>query len=47
MFDGDNYADEWHAEAERSAGWRICVSNSSGTALPWLIEPSTVEVFSK
>jgi glutamine synthetase len=44
VFDGDNYADEWHAEAERRG-----LANLAQTpdALPWLIEPSTVEVFSK
>src|ERR671914_3014899 len=44
VFDGDNYADEWHAEAERRG---LANLRQSPEALPWLIEPSTVEVFSK
>ena len=44
VFSGDNYSDEWHAEAEARglANLRQCPD-----ALPWLIEPSTVEVFEK
>src|SRR5215216_2226851 len=44
VFDGDNYADEWHAEAERRGLANLA---QSPEALPWLVEPSTVEVFSK
>jgi glutamine synthetase len=44
VFDGDNYADEWHAEAE-SRG--LANLRQSPDALPWLVEPSTVAVFSK
>jgi glutamine synthetase len=44
VFDGDNYADEWHAEAERRG---LANLRQSPDALPWLVEPSTVEVFSK
>jgi glutamine synthetase len=44
VFDGDNYADEWHAEAERRG---LANLKQSPDALPWLIEPGTVRVFSK
>jgi glutamine synthetase len=44
VFDGDNYADEWHAEAERRG---LANLRQTPDALPWLIEPSTIEVFSK
>jgi glutamine synthetase len=44
VFDGDNYADEWHAEAEQRG---LANLRQTPDALPWLIEPSTVEVFSK
>jgi glutamine synthetase len=43
VFDGDNYAEEWHAEAE-SRG--LANLRQTPDALPWLIEPATVEVFS-
>jgi glutamine synthetase len=42
VFSGDNYSEEWHAEAE-SRG--LANLRQSPDALPWLIEPSTVEVF--
>jgi glutamine synthetase len=44
VFDGDNYAEEWHAEAERRG-----LANLAQTpdALPWLVAPGTVEVFSR
>jgi glutamine synthetase len=44
VFSGDNYSEEWHAEAE-SRG--LANLRQSPDALPWLIEPSTVEVFGK
>ena len=44
VFDGDNYSDEWHAEAE-SRG--LANLRQTPDALPWLVEPSTVEVFSR
>jgi glutamine synthetase len=44
VFDGDNYADEWHAEAE-SRG--LANLRQTPDALPWLVEPSTVEVFER
>ena len=44
VFDGDNYADEWHAEAEQRG---LANLRQTPDALPWLVEPSTVDVFSK
>jgi glutamine synthetase len=44
VFDGDNYADEWHAEAERRG---LANLRQTPEALPWLVESSTVEVFGK
>jgi glutamine synthetase len=43
IFDGDNYTDEWHAEAERRGLFNL---KQTPDALPWLIDPQTVEVFS-
>jgi glutamine synthetase len=42
VFDGDGYSEDWHAEAE-SRG--LANLRQTPDALPWLIEPSTVEVF--
>jgi glutamine synthetase len=44
VFSGDNYSEDWHAEAEQRGLANLA---QSPDALPWLIEPSTVEVFSK
>jgi glutamine synthetase len=44
VFSGDNYSDEWHAEAETRG---LANLRQSPDALPWLIEPTTVEVFGK
>ena len=44
VFSGDNYSDEWHAEAETRG---LANLRQSPDALPWLIEPSTVDVFGK
>jgi glutamine synthetase len=44
VFSGDNYSDEWHTEAEARG---LANLRQSPDALPWFIEPSTVEVFSK
>jgi glutamine synthetase len=44
VFDGDNYAGEWHEEAE-SRG--LANLRQTPDAVPWLLEPGTVEVFSK
>jgi glutamine synthetase len=42
VFSGDNYTEEWHAEAEQRGLANLA---QSPDALPWLIEPTTVEVF--
>jgi glutamine synthetase len=39
-FDGDNYSEEWHAEAERRG---LANLRTTPDALPWLVEPQTVE----
>src|SRR4051794_1687840 len=44
VFSGDNYSDEWHAEAEARG---LANLRQSPDALPWFIEPSTVAVFEK
>jgi glutamine synthetase len=44
VFSGDNYSDDWHAEADVRG---LANLRQTPDALPWLIEPSTVEVFSK
>src|SRR4051812_9770613 len=44
VFSGDNYSEEWHQEAEERGLANLA---QSPEALPWLIEPSTVEVFSR
>ena len=44
VFSGDNYSDDWHAEAEQRG---LANLEQSPEALPWLIEPSTVEVFGR
>src|SRR5207237_539046 len=42
VFSGDGYSDEWHVEAEKRG---LANLKQSPDALPWLIEPSTVDVF--
>jgi glutamine synthetase len=44
VFSGDNYSEDWHAEAEQRGLANLA---QSPEALPWLLEPSTVDVFSK
>jgi glutamine synthetase len=44
IFGGDNYSDEWHAEAERRGLFNL---RSTPDALPWLINEQTVGVFSR
>jgi glutamine synthetase len=44
VFGGDNYADEWHTEAE-SRG--LANLRSTPDALPWFVEAQTVEVMGK
>jgi glutamine synthetase len=42
VFDGDGYSGDWHAEAEARG---LANLRQTPDALPWLIEPSTVEAF--
>jgi glutamine synthetase len=44
IFDGDNYAPEWHEEAERRGLYNL---RSTPEALPWLVEKGTVALFKK
>jgi glutamine synthetase len=44
VFNGDNYAEEWHEEAEKRG---LANLRSTPEALPWLVEKSTVELFKK
>ncbi len=44
VFDGDNYSEEWHAEAE---GRGLLNLRTTPDALPYLTRPEAVEVFSK
>jgi len=44
VFDGDNYSGDWHVEAEARG---LANLRQTPDALPWLIEPATVEVFSR
>ncbi len=44
VFDGDNYAPEWHAEAKKRGLYNLA---STPDALPWLIEKGTVALFKK
>src|SRR5207244_12751705 len=39
---GDNYADEWYAEAERRGLYNL---RTTPDALPWLLEDQTVRAF--
>ncbi len=44
VFSGDNYSDEWHAEAEQRG---LANLKQSPEAFPWLIDPATVDVFGR
>jgi len=44
IFDGDNYAPAWHAEAEKRGLFNL---RSTPEALPWLIDKGTVSLFKK
>src|SRR5690348_3847748 len=44
VFSGDNYSEAWHTEAEERG---LANLRQSPEALPWLVEPSTIEVFEK
>jgi glutamine synthetase len=43
VFDGDNYSDDWHAEAEQRG---LANLKQTPDALPWLLEDQTVTLFS-
>ncbi len=44
VFEGDNYSDEWHREAESRGLQNL---RTTPDALPWLVEGQTVDVFSQ
>jgi glutamine synthetase len=44
VFDGDNYAEAWHKEAEKRG---LANLRTTPDALPWLIEKQTVATFKK
>ncbi len=43
IFEGDNYSEDWHREAEERGLFNL---RTTPDALPWLIEDQTVKVFS-
>jgi len=43
VFDGDNYSEDWHAEAEQRG---LANLKQTPDALPWLLEDQTVTLFS-
>jgi glutamine synthetase len=44
IFSGDNYAPEWHTEAEKRGLYNL---RSTPEALPWLVEKGTVALFKR
>jgi glutamine synthetase len=44
VFGGDNYAEEWHKEAEKRGLYNL---RSTPDALPWLVDKGTVALFKK
>src|SRR3954453_21944478 len=44
IFDGDNYSDAWHEEAERRG---LANLRTTPDALPWLVEPQTIQAFER
>jgi glutamine synthetase len=44
VFDGDNYSEEWHAEAEKRG---LANLRTTPDALPWLVQKQTVATFKK
>jgi glutamine synthetase len=44
VFDGDNYADAWYAEAEQRG---LANLRTTTDALPWLVEESTIRAFER
>jgi glutamine synthetase len=45
VFDGDNYAEEWHTEAEQQRG--LLNLRTTPDALPYLVRPEVVSVFDR
>jgi glutamine synthetase len=45
VFDGDNYSEEWHEEAEQQRG--LLNLRTTPDALPYFVRPETKQVFSK
>src|SRR6185503_15753341 len=45
VFDGDNYAEAWHKEAEEQRG--LLNLRTTPDALPYFVRPETVAVFEK
>jgi glutamine synthetase len=43
VFEGDNYSEDWHAEAEQRG---LANLRTTPDALPWLVDDQTVSVFS-
>jgi len=43
IFEGDNYSEDWHREAEERGLFNL---RTTTDALPWLVEDQTVQVFS-
>jgi glutamine synthetase len=44
VFDGDNYSEQWHKEAEKRG---LANLRTTPDALPWLVEKSTLAAFKK
>jgi glutamine synthetase len=44
VFNGDNYAESWHKEAEKRG---LANLRSTPDALPWLVDKTTVDLFKK
>jgi glutamine synthetase len=42
VFNGDNYSDAWHAEAEQRGLYNL---RTTPDALPWLVEKQTIKAF--
>lgn len=43
-FDGDNYSDAWHAEAQQRGLFNL---RTTPDALPWLVEKQTIDTFER
>jgi glutamine synthetase len=44
VFNGDNYSDAWHAEAERRG---LANLRTTPDALPWIVEHATIQAFER